>query len=382
VEGEDQAGYEIADTKGKFGFQIIASGNPPVLVVTAPSDLSYWNDNTVSFTGTVTAEGGLASLTATVTITAISGGTVIRDDEVQTFTSVPSDADPDWAFTLDTATGMGAPVVYMAEVYLEATDQQNKQTPQIIRIYIDKEPPHAEITKVEPYYSYDSGTGSYGVNGTIVVTLSMTDNDQLVSLAYNVGTTVTQPATAVATPVDNRTISVVTTAEPDASDLPVTVTLRDRAGNEATISLPDTIHVDQSTDRPVIELTNPGSLAADQASARDNWITGSSITGSIEDDDAVGSLQLTIYDTTSTVVKTRLLRQRYWTDRLNGRFSRMMFRTNRQWTRILRLTTESTGCNSLRMTTTRSQVTLWKAGSVTTPRIPNSPMLILLQRPD
>ncbi|HPA11542.1 MAG TPA: hypothetical protein PLV73_12070, partial [Treponemataceae bacterium] len=307
VEGEDQAGYEITDAKGKYGFQIIASGNPPVLTVTAPEDLSYWNGDSVFFEGTVDAEGGLASLTANVTITATSGGTIVRNTEPQTITIIPVAENPDtWSFTLDTVTGILTSGLYMAEVYIEAADLQNKRTPQIIRLYIDKDPPRAEITRVEPYYFYDSGTGTYTINGTVAVTLSMTDNDQLVSLAYDIGTIVTQPETPVSTPVDNRTLSVNTSSILVPANLPVTVTLQDRAGNNATISLPDTLYVDQSTDKPVIELSNPVSLAADQAGAQGNWITGSVISGTITDDDAIGSLQLNIYNTGGTIVKTRL----------------------------------------------------------------------------
>ncbi|HRR03594.1 MAG TPA: hypothetical protein P5286_11910, partial [Treponemataceae bacterium] len=78
VEGRDQAGYEIADLRGKFGFRIIASGNPPVLRITEPLDLSYISAPSVDFRGEVEADGGLDSLTATVTITRMSGGAAVR----------------------------------------------------------------------------------------------------------------------------------------------------------------------------------------------------------------------------------------------------------------------------------------------------------------
>jgi hypothetical protein len=302
VEGEDQAGNEITDLNGTFGFQVIASGIPPVLVVYSPSDLSYISANSVNFDGTVEAEGGFDSLTATVRIIRLSDGVAVRNGE--TFTINPSDSS--WAFTLDTVTGITpADGLCMATVTLKATDLKNTITEQTLRLYIDHQAPKATITKVTPYYGYDSGTGKYTVNGTVDVTLSMTDNDQLVSLAYDIGTIVTQPEITVSTPVDNRTLSVNTSSILVPANLPVTVMLRDRAGNNATISLPDTLYVDQSTDKPVIELSNPASLAADQAGAQGNWITGSVISGTITDDDAIGSLQLNIRNTSGTIVKTR-----------------------------------------------------------------------------
>ena len=203
----------------------------------------------------------------------MSGGTAVRTAEPQSFTIVPSDSSPNWAFTLDTVTGITpADGLCMATVTLKATDLKNTITEQKLRLYIDHQDPKATITKVTPYYSYDAGTGTYTINGTVDVTLSMTDNDQLDSLAYTIGTIVTQPEITVSTPVDNRTISVNTSSILVPANLPVTVKLRDRAGNTAVISIPDTLCVDQSTDKPVIELSNPA-LAAEPG--KGYWITGS-----------------------------------------------------------------------------------------------------------
>ena len=306
VEGEDQAGNEITDLNGTFGFQVIASGNPPVLVVNSPSDLSYISANSVNFDGTVEAEGGLSSLTATVTITRMSGGAAVRTAEPQSFTIVPSDSNPAWAFTLDTATGITpADGLCMATVTLKATDLKNTITEQKLRLYIDHQAPTAIITNVTPYYGYVAGV--YTVNGTVEATLSLTDNDQLVLYSYTINGGTPSTPVAVTSPVVSLSIpSINTLLYTDDQDLPFTVTLRDRAGNEATIDLSTVIHIDQDTDRPTIELSNPGSLAADEAGARDNLIVGSSITGNVADDDGVFSLQLTIYDTDDNPVATKL----------------------------------------------------------------------------
>ncbi|HPA11312.1 MAG TPA: Ig-like domain repeat protein, partial [Treponemataceae bacterium] len=301
VEGKDQAGNEITDLNGTFGFQVIASGNPPVLVVTSPPDLDYTSADSVPFTGTVEAEGGLESLTATVRIIRLSDGGAVRN--VETFTINPSDSS--WAFTLDKLNDIESEDgLCMATVTLKATDLKNTITEQTLRLYIDHQAPKATITKVTPYYGYVAGV--YTVNGTVGATLSLTDNDQLVSYSYTINGGTPSTPVAVTSPVVSLSIPSINTVDyTDDQDLPFTVKLRDRAGNEATVNLSNVIHIDQDTDRPELVVTNLD-VETNQALAADNWFSETELKGSLTDDDGIASVSIIIDDGTVPVITTEL----------------------------------------------------------------------------
>ena len=108
---------------------------------------------------------------------------------------------------------------------------------------------------------------------------------------------------SINTPSATRIEIVDTSTQPDTADLPLYVTLHDRAGNESILTITNVLYVDQSTDIPVIALTNLNASVTAQADAADNWLTGSSITGTITDDDVVADLDFEICNTSGTAVK-------------------------------------------------------------------------------
>ncbi|HPD54910.1 MAG TPA: hypothetical protein PLI08_13255, partial [Bacteroidia bacterium] len=233
----------------------------------------------------------------------MSGGAAVRTAEPQMVTIIPSDSNSAWAFTLDTATDIDSDVgLCMATVTLKATDLKNTITEQTLRLYIDHQAPKATITKVTPYYGYDSGKDKYTVNGTVDVTLSMTDNDQLDSYSYRINGGTPSTPVAVTSPVVSLSIPSINTRLYNDGDLPFTVTLCDRAGNKATVDLSNII-IAQSTDLPEVIVTNL-EVETNQALAADNWLLHPYIEGTVTDDDEVASVHIKIDGGTAAIDTT------------------------------------------------------------------------------
>ncbi|CAM4102154.1 Ig-like domain-containing protein [Treponema peruense] len=300
--GTDADGNDFDNDGTVFAFRGAQTGAAPALAINTPANSAMFNSSKdLLVAGTVSYEGGIdennLSLDWEVTITdendsnkvvktysgTRSGCTVNKDGSWSL--SIPADDVP--AYDADKKNGK----VYTYSVKVTATGSNELKAVAERSFHVDSQPPvlsGPEVTK-----TVKNAAGSDCVNGTIYIsggvdenyrktfTLTVTDSSDSgvkKEFSYNAGQFNSEP--------------IDTTEFKDGANLIITLAAEDKAGNKSEPSV-KTIKIDQSTDRPVVAITNASiDVKADKIAAGKNLFnstTNSTLNITVTDDDGISA---------------------------------------------------------------------------------------------
>jgi large repetitive protein len=339
VTGQDVNGADMAPQDGAcYGFVGSASGNPPtvswdsyssgVSVTKNIADLGFINTSAISFSGSAASKSStIKSVAYTVTVTDESSSGSGTEIETYSGTAASGDGTFDgesetWSFNIADASGYtaytaGSSIAYLYTIDLTVMDENGNTTTSERRIHVDTIDPSVNITSVSPTVTRSTDSKKC-VNGTVTIGASISDtNFQSSSYSVYVGGSTVSGLTDV--DITNKgyspSITIDTTQLTDGSAFNVVLTVKDKAGNEAsgstTLYNSNTSYViDQSTDKPGISLSNADTSltsadkikAAYTGSESKTNIFGTSsnnkLLGTVTDDDGIASISIA-YDTAS-----------------------------------------------------------------------------------
>lgn len=300
--GTDADGNDFDNDGTVFAFCGAQTGAAPTLAINTPANSAMFNSSKdLLVAGTVSYEGGIdennLSLDWEVTITdendsnkvvktysgTRSGCTVNKDGSWSL--SIPADDVP--AYDADKKNGK----VYTYSVKVTATGSNKLKAVAERSFHVDLKPPvlsGPEVTK-----TVKNAAGSDCVNGTIYIsggvdenyrktfTLTVTDSSDSgvkKEFSYNAGQFNSEP--------------IDTTEFKDGANLIITLAAEDKAGNKSEPSV-KTIKIDQSTDRPVVAITNASAdvKAGEIAVGKNlfNSTTNSTLNITVTDDDGISA---------------------------------------------------------------------------------------------
>ena len=300
--GTDADGNDFDNDGTVFAFRGAQTGAAPALAINTPANSAMFNSSKdLLVAGTVSYEGGIdennLSLDWEVTITdendsnkvvktysgTRSGCTVNKDGSWSL--SIPADDVP--AYDADKKNGK----VYTYSVKVTATGSNKLKAVAERSFHVDLKPPvlsGPEVTK-----TVKNAAGSDCVNGTIYIsggvdenyrktfTLTVTDSSDSgvkKEFSYNAGQFNSEP--------------IDTTEFKDGANLIITLAAEDKAGNKSEPSV-KTIKIDQSTDRPVVAITNASAdVKADEIAVGKNLFnstTNSTLNITVTDDDGISA---------------------------------------------------------------------------------------------
>ncbi|OJF76449.1 MAG: hypothetical protein BKP49_07060 [Treponema sp. CETP13] len=298
--GEDKNGIEIEPSGDYYGFIGTVSGNPPTITVTSPEDLSVVNSGEKTFTGTVTTETeGISSVAYSISVTdenASDTSTLytISGDAVLTGSSNP------YAWSFDVRDGEEYTEVSEGEQYLytatiTAEDNNGNTSKTTSRVHIDTTDPVVSISSVTPTVTRTSDS-EVCVNGEVTVSGKITETN-LASVTLTVSDNADTPKTNVYDlgAVYSFDKSIDTTEYTDGQTLTFTLSATDEGGNTSSEEISYTI--DQSTDNPVVSLSNADSSIDDSddidtSSNLFGTVSNNKILGTISDDDGIASYKI------------------------------------------------------------------------------------------
>ena len=304
--GTDADGNDFDNDGTVFAFRGAQTGAAPTLAINTPANSAMFNSSKdLLVAGTVSYEGGIdennLSLDWEVTITdendsnkvvkTYSGtrdkckvSTVSENNASWSF-SIPADDVP--AYDADKKNGK----VYTYSVKVTATGSNKLKAVAERSFHVDLKPPvlsGPEVTK-----TVKNAAGSDCVNGTIYIsggvdenyrktfTLTVTDSSDSgvkKEFSYNAGQFNSEP--------------IDTTEFKDGANLIITLAAEDKAGNKSEPSV-KTIKIDQSTDRPVVAITNASAdVKADEIAVGKNLFnstTNSTLNITVTDDDGISA---------------------------------------------------------------------------------------------
>jgi hypothetical protein len=314
--GKDSNDVEL-DSDSQFAFEGIVSGTLPKLVISAPVNYSVHDSSQITFTGTASsADSFISKLSYKVNITDEADASDNPADIAVTEFAAPGTASSSWSFSLAPDVASGKQYLYSVTVIAE--DQNGKTTEKDVNVHIDTTAPVVKITSAAPVVKSDSATF---VNGTVTVSGTV-DEVYLNSLRYDVYIDGSMTASAGASlPVshtfsmtidttkfaDGKSVSIVVTATDDAGN---TGTYSTRIYNSVTYSRDAELFIEQSTDKPVITLSNAKtSVAQDKISKSNGNLFNTSdnrkLLGTVTDDDGIKTITSVVYSGTGfTAEKT------------------------------------------------------------------------------
>lgn len=299
VVGVDQSGYTISDMNGRYGFQVISTGAPPDINLdpSSPIDELYTKDPTSHWSGTVQTDVAFASVSARYTIQNIKTNATIVSNAPITPTHSTGGAATLENFEFDLPSGIldDDPGVFRVTLQIEASDVNGNSGSIQRRIYIDRSDPAISSFSVDKLVYV--GADPYA-NGEITASVILSDNQEISTASYRINggtTTAIASLPSVSIPINTRTYFAGT------GTISIAFTLQDRAGNNVTVSR--TIAVDQGTDRPSVTLGNLDGSVITQVAGVNQVLLGNVISGTVDDDDGISSVSLTIRDTTNAIVK-------------------------------------------------------------------------------
>ncbi len=314
VEGLDESGNTILDSGSGFGFRFVSKGMLPTITINEPNDdtTRLKAGETIKFTGTVSTEDGIPELVFS-----------LKNDnnESKLFNKIFSETEA----RVNEKTLM-LEYDFEETIGKEKFDQNESQEYSIIlrayndssnikftevkkTILYDVEGPNINITDIKPVIN--NGGHENSVNKTITVKGNMEDDFDSVSGAEwkltqkdsngqdriiksgNITTTV------FGFPID-------TTEADDKKEAVLTITARDKAGNERIFT--ENLYVDQATDIPTITPSDPDGLTFDfadknqliqgnkdatQEEAKNVYTASSQILMDFKDDDGIEKIEVT-----------------------------------------------------------------------------------------
>ena len=300
--GTDADGNDFDNDGTVFAFRGAQTGAAPALAINTPANSAMFNSSKdLLVAGTVSYEGGIdennLSLDWEVTITdendsnkvvktysgTRSGCTVNKDGSWSL--SIPADDVP--AYDADKKNGK----VYTYSVKVTATGSNELKAVAERSFHVDSQPPvlsGPEVTKtVKNAEGSDCVNGKINISGGVdenyrnTFTLTVTDDSGSgvkKEFSYNAGQFNSEP--------------IDTTEFKDGANLIITLAAEDKAGNKSEPSV-KTIKIDQSTDRPVVAITNASAdvKAGEIAAGKNlfNSTTNSTLNITVTDDDGISA---------------------------------------------------------------------------------------------
>lgn len=300
--GTDADGNDFDNDGTVFAFRGAQTGAAPALAINTPANSAMFNSSKdLLVAGTVSYEGGIdennLSLDWEVTITdendsnkvvktysgTRSGCTVNKDGSWSL--SIPADDVP--AYDADKKNGK----VYTYSVKVTATGSNELKAVAERSFHVDSQPPvlsGPEVTKtVKNAEGSDCVNGKINISGGVdenyrkTFTLTVTDSSDSgvkKEFSYNAGQFNSEP--------------IDTTEFKDGANLIITLAAEDKAGNKSEPSV-KTIKIDQSTDRPVVAITNASAdVKADEIAVGKNLFnstTNSTLNITVTDDDGISA---------------------------------------------------------------------------------------------
>lgn len=308
--GTDADGNDFDNDGTVFAFRGAQTGAAPALAINTPTNSAMFNSSKdLSVTGTVGYDGGIdennLSLAWEVTITDENADENDPNRVVRTYSgtrdkckvSTVSENNASWSFSIpaDDVPAYDADKkngkVYTYSVKVTATGSNKLKAVAERSFHVDLKPPvlsGPEVTK-----TVKNAAGSDCVNGTIYIsggvdenyrktfTLTVTDSSDSgvkKEFSYNAGQFNSEP--------------IDTTEFKDGANLIITLAAEDKAGNKSEPSV-KTIKIDQSTDRPVVAITNASAdvKAGEIAAGKNlfNSTTNSTLNITVTDDDGISA---------------------------------------------------------------------------------------------
>ena len=308
--GTDADGNDFDNDGTVFAFRGAQTGAAPALAINTPTNSAMFNSSKdLSVTGTVGYDGGIdennLSLAWEVTITDENADENDPNRVVRTYSgtrdkckvSTVSENNASWSFSIpaDDVPAYDADKkngkVYTYSVKVTATGSNKLKAVAERSFHVDLKPPvlsGPEVTK-----TVKNAAGSDCVNGTIYIsggvdenyrktfTLTVTDSSDSgvkKEFSYNAGQFNSEP--------------IDTTEFKDGANLIITLAAEDKAGNKSEPSV-KTIKIDQSTDRPVVAITNASAdVKADEIAVGKNLFnstTNSTLNITVTDDDGISA---------------------------------------------------------------------------------------------
>lgn len=332
--GEDKDNVEFISANNKYnGFEAQATGVPPTVTISKPKADSISNNpqDIITVKGTIKSDEGTAVNDASYEIyvydvtnnNTLLGTIKNRDTNSNDNGSMKIigtlGVDPEVSFEIDASKGTWYPEkgaskdgtkpseddVFKYVISVSGvTDRTGKDS---VTAQVDMLKPTASI-EVSTLLSNekDGKTRENCVNGKIKIKGTLSDNDKIASTwaeisdsKGNVTKSDVQPEGTGSFPWDFDT-----TLLSDNTEYSVKVYALDRAGNEGSSS-EQKIYVDQSTDLPVITLSNADKTFTGKPSLSSNLFgMGSNvIIGAVSDDDGISSIEYVIDEDTENEIR-------------------------------------------------------------------------------
>lgn len=299
--GTDADGNDFDNDGTVFAFRGAQTGAAPTLAINTPANSAMFNSSKdLLVAGTVSYEGGIdennLSLDWEVTITdendsnkvvktysgTRSGCTVNKDGSWSL--SIPADDVP--AYDADKKNGK----VYTYSVKVTATGSNELKAVAERSFHVDSQPPvlsGPEVTK-----TVKNAAGLDCVNGTIYISGGVDENYRktfTLTVTDDSGSDVKKEFSYSAGQFNS---AIDTTEFKDGANLIITLAAKDKAGNKSEPS-EKTIKIDQSTDRPVVAITNASAdvKAGEIAAGKNlfNSTTNSTLNITVTDDDGISA---------------------------------------------------------------------------------------------
>lgn len=330
--GEDKDNVEFISANNKYnGFEAQATGVPPTVTISKPKTDSISNNpqDIITVKGTIKSDEGTAVNDASYEIyvydvtnnNTLLGTIKNRDTNSDDDSSMKIigtlGVDPEVSFEIDASKGTWYPKkgaskdgtkpsegdVFKYVISVSGvTDTTGKDS---VTAQVDMLKPTASI-EVSTLLSNATGEKDNCVNGKIKIKGTLSDNDKIASAwaeildsKGNVTKSDIQPEGT-----GSFTWDFDTTLLSNNTEYSVKVYALDRAGNKGSSS-EQKIYVDQSTDLPVITLSNADKNFKDKPSLSSNLFgMGSNvIIGAVSDDDGISSIEYVIDEDTENEIR-------------------------------------------------------------------------------
>ena len=318
--GEDKDNVEFISENNRYnGFEAQATGVPPSVSITSPGADSISNNpqDILTVKGTIKSDEGTAVNDASYEIyvydvtnnNTLLGTIKNRDansnDNGSMKITGTLGVDSEVSFEIDASKGTWYPEKGVSK------DGKKPSTDDVFKYVISvsgvtdttgKDSVTAQVDMLKPTVSVEVSTllssddKENCVNGLITVKTSLSDNDKIAQSWIEItGASLSEPKK-----IDDRSSGVTIYSVPfdtttiNDGDYNVTVYAKDNAGNIGIASQP--IYVDQSTDLPVITLSNAEKTYKGKPSLSSNLFgMGSNVLiGAVSDDDGIASIDYII----------------------------------------------------------------------------------------
>lgn len=308
--GRDMDDLDFRPSADCYAFIGVASGTPPTITVTSPSKNStpVKKDGSLEISGTANGRGS--------TIEKIWYETTVYDEgsgnkEVGTVSgtveTLNGKDDGSWSFNIRTGTQKPNEeggytsclpddnVMYKYSTVVYIQNAAGLESQDNVDVRIDSKNPEPRITSVTPIAQAAREADSLEVvNGTITISASVAD----ANIKKSVLTISNSTDTSVTADKEEQTFfehTFDTTLFTDKTDLTITLTSTDSAGNTASVS--KKVHISQETDRPTVASETSHTLSSDDIAPNKNLfgVTSNNIfKATVTDDDGIGYLQLDV----------------------------------------------------------------------------------------